>query len=313
MTGGGCLTSIIAAFLIVFFLVLAISTDMMSTPAQNGWDNGPTANEVQPSTVKREKLNKANVNETGYFEDDTGESITSDYDVIAGMQYFYDATGVQPYLIIADNIDGKTDPNVDEMNAYLDKRYDELFEDEQHILVLFFDNNSEWYTRLCVGTSAKVLMDNEAQEILNDYFDYYYTFDMTNDEYFATVFRKSADRIMSVTDDGSGRRTAIIIGIIVIVVIIFVIILIRSIIKSKEAAAKLEEERQKSDAQMAQQAAAGNVTMNAAPPVTPAAETAETVENPPAETAGTVSTEAPSADGTGSSTDSSSTDSTDGD
>lgn len=284
VTGGGCLSTIIVAFLIILFLGLAISADMVDTPAQSGWGSGPTAEEVQISTEKREKLSKSNVNETAFFENDANWDLQT-YDVNYGMQYFYDATGVQPYLIIADNIEGNTAPTTTDFDNYLAKRYEELFTDEQHLLVLFFDDgNGNWGTWYQVGNKAKVLMDAQAIEIMADYFDYYNGSDLTDTEYLSTVFQDSADRIMSVTDDGSSRRTAVIIGIIVIVVIIFVIILIRSIAKSKQAAAKLEEERQKGDAQMQQQAAAGNVTMNAAPPVTPAAPAEMAV---PAETTGT--------------------------
>lgn len=243
VTGGGCLTSIIVVFLIILFLGLAISADMVSTPAQMG-SSGPTANEVQLSTERREKLSKSNVNETAFFENDADWDL-SEYDVNYGMQYFYDATGVQPYLIIADNIEGNTAPTTADFDAYLERRYEELFTDEQHLLVLFFDDgNGNWGTWYRGGNKAKVLMDAQAIEIMADYFDYYYGSDLTDTEYLSTVFQDSADRIMSVTDDESSLNTAIVVGVVIVFVIIFLIVLFRSIAKSKEAAAKLEAERE---------------------------------------------------------------------
>ncbi len=267
VTGGGCLTSILIAFLIVFFLVLAISADMVG-PSMPMAGNGPTDSEVQVSTERREKLSKSNVNETAYFENDADWDL-QEYDVNSGMQYFYDATGVQPYLIIADNLDGNSTPTTADMDTYLEKRYGELFTDEQHLLVLFFDNGTDWGTRFFVGNKAKVLMDSQACEILADYFDYYNGSDLTDTEYISTVFQDTADRIMSVTHDSGSSKSAIVVGIVIVLVIIFLIVLFRSIAKSKEAAAKLEEERE----QNMQKAASASGTSGTAQ-----AETAEQTE-----------------------------------
>ena len=51
--------------------------------------------------------------------------------VESGIDYFYDKSGVQPYLLLCDNMGGKggtiTD---DEAESYLQKLYDKLYDDE---------------------------------------------------------------------------------------------------------------------------------------------------------------------------------------
>lgn len=67
------------------------------------------------------------------------------------------------------------------------------------MIILYFDNGSSWFTRYYCGVSAGVVMDSEACEIVMSYLDYYATSDMEDDDYFNIVFRKSADKIMTVS------------------------------------------------------------------------------------------------------------------
>ena len=236
-SGGGCLTSIL-----VVLVFIGIITVMLAMVGGSFTSSG--SGEIQQSTISREKLDANGVNETAYFEDDAG-FISSDYEVEEGMRYFFEKTGVQPFLIVAKEIDGNGNPTDSEMDAYLNRRYDELFSDEQHILVLFLDNGSQWYTRYLCGSRAKVRMDSQACEILLDYFDYYNSSDLTDDAYFSTVFRKTADRIMDEAHTVSDQRMARTIGIVIVAVVVVLIILFAVIGKKKEAEAELERERKK--------------------------------------------------------------------
>ena len=69
----------------------------------------PSSGDITRSTVKREPLDKAYVNETGYYTDELGW-IRSSSTLEKGMKDFYQETGVQPYLYITDTVNGTTSP-----------------------------------------------------------------------------------------------------------------------------------------------------------------------------------------------------------
>lgn len=187
------------------------------------------------STVQREALDKSSVNITKYYEDNLGW-ITSGTKVNKAMEYFFDKTGVQPYLLITDNILGDRWPTDEKIDEYLNSLYDVKFTDEQHIILLYLDNGNEWLTHYLCGKTAKTVMDQEACEIMLSYFDYYATSDMDDDDYFSTSFKKSADRIMSFgkTDN---RFIYLAIGgmcLITLLIVIFFIVRHKERIKSLE-------------------------------------------------------------------------------
>lgn len=155
---------------------------------------------VTPSTIAREPLDKQYVVTTGWYTDNLGW-IESASQLEAGMEHFFSKTGVQPYLYITDNVNGDTSPSAEELDNYANTLYDTLFEDEGHILVLFYEHGSDGNYRcgyVC-GAMAKTVMDQEACDILMDYIDHYYYSDLNETEMFSSAFVKSADRIMTVT------------------------------------------------------------------------------------------------------------------
>ena len=101
-------------------------------------------------------------------------------------------TGVQPFLYLTDTVNGTTSPTADDMDAYSNALYDQLFQDEGHLLVLFQEYNSSgnynmWY--VC-GSQAKVVIDQEAVDILFDYLDHYYYSDLSKRRCSPPLFRK---------------------------------------------------------------------------------------------------------------------------
>ena len=129
-----------------------------------------TTSQIPNSTIEREALDKSKVIVTKYYDDRLGW-LTSGKKVENGMKYFFDKTGVQPYLVIADNIDGSVNPSPSQTDKYLDDLYNQMFKDEQHMIILYFDNGSSWFTRYYCGVSAGVVMDSEACEIVLSYLD----------------------------------------------------------------------------------------------------------------------------------------------
>ncbi len=120
-------------------------------------------------------------------------------EVEAAMDYFYDRTGVQPYLLICDSIDGKGEEITDaEAEIFLQGLYESLYADEGHMLFVFMEyEESEYITYLYAGTDAGSVMDWEAREMfLNNVDGYYSDSSLSDDAYFAEIFRTSADDIM---------------------------------------------------------------------------------------------------------------------
>lgn len=212
-SGCGCGTIIL--ILIVFFIIAAVIMNIGSGTNTNG-------SGITKSTVQRVPLPKGSANETGYYTDELNW-IGNKTTLISGMKNFYDKTGVQPYLYITDTVNGSHSPTTAEMEAYANGLYDKLFNDEAHLLLVFFEyqSNSQYMDWYVVGAQAKTVIDDEAGEILLDYVDrYYYDNSLTDDEFFSKVFTDSSDRIMTVTKS-PWVTVLIVLGAAAIVIVLF--------------------------------------------------------------------------------------------
>lgn len=205
--GAGC-GGTLAAIIVGGFILLVALTVIMAMPGMSG------STDVTKSTVQREALSKGVVNETGYYTDEIG-IIGSATTLENGMSNFYQETGVQPYLFITDNTTGtiaSADDNADspvyavasqeEVIAFAQTLYDELFTDEAHVLVVYYEYNARENYRLAyvVGTAAKTVIDQEAADILLDYIEKYWAdFNLNEAQFFGKAFDEAAERIMHVT------------------------------------------------------------------------------------------------------------------
>lgn len=155
--------------------------------------------EITKSTVQRQALPANSVNETSYYTDELGW-INNQTQLLTGLKYFYQKTGVQPYLYITDTINGSHSPSTSELDDFARNLYDQLFTDEAHLLLVFFEYNNAYMDRYVCGTQAKTVIDTEAADILLDYIDrYYYDNSITDEVFFSKAFSEAADRIMTVT------------------------------------------------------------------------------------------------------------------
>ncbi len=204
----GCGTALIILVVLAIVLVLVIALSSGST-------------EVTKSTVAREPLPQGSVNETGYYTDEVGW-VSNKSVLTKGLKYFYDKTGVQPYIYIVDTVNGSHNPSDSDLQNFANDLYDELFTDEAHILLVFFEYTPSRYMNYYVtGTQAKTVIDSEAGDILLDYIDkYYYDSNLSEDEFFSKAFSDAADRIMEVTKSPWIPVLAVL-GVIVIVIILF--------------------------------------------------------------------------------------------
>lgn len=185
---GGSIRS--SLFTIIFIIVMFAFVAM---PA--AYKNQP----VTASTVNREPLPAGSVQETEYYTD-TLFWFGNDTQLLNGMKHFYQKTGVQPYLYITDTVDGSRNPSSSQMEEFAGSLYDELFQDEAHLLLVFQDADGHYTDWVITGSQAKQVVDDEAVNILLDYVDrYYYDSSLDESELFGKAFTMAADRMMAKT------------------------------------------------------------------------------------------------------------------
>ena len=202
----GCVSALVG--LVIFFFIVSFLLNSLGNSSS-----------VIPSTVKREPLPEGSVVETGYFTDELGW-ISDSSALTAGMEQFYRETGVQPYLYLFDNIDGNYNPSGAQFEAFAHSVYDRLFEDEAHLLVLFWEYGNQHEAWCLPGTQASAVIDTEAGDILIDNIErYYYDRSLNEEIFFSKAFSDTAQRIMKVT-----TSPLTVIGISIAVVAVLVIL-----------------------------------------------------------------------------------------
>lgn len=191
--GSGCgslFLVLIVMALIVFFL----------SSVNSGGSTGGTS--ITRSTVEREALPAGAVNETDYYTDATAPNwIENSTEMNDGLRHFYNETGVQPHVYITDEINGSRTASMQEVETFANNLYDELFTDEAHLLLIFYEGvPNQYMTYYVTGVQAKQVIDDEAANILLDYIDRnYYDGSLNESQFFSKSFRDAADRIMEVT------------------------------------------------------------------------------------------------------------------
>lgn len=196
---------------------------------------------IERSTIDREVLPSSKCTPIDvWYQDDWGDWIdeTGEEDaLIKGLKYFYEKTGVQPYLWITGD-DGQNYKYQETVEQLGEERYKEMFgDDEGHVIIIFreYPNaSSEYICTVTPGYDAETqVMDEQAREIVLDFIDYYYTdSEMNEGQFFGTAFEKAGDRIMM--KQLSFRQMGIIAAVAVIVVI--GICIVANIVKKRKIA-----------------------------------------------------------------------------
>ena len=211
MTGGpgmgrsgcsGC-SSIIMVVVVLILLISIISFI-------NNW--GPTGNQptqqvvhITQTTRVRSPLPRGAVNDVGPLYTDNLGWIQNSAQMQEGLRAFFNATGVRPHVYITDSINGNNSPTPSEVMEYAGILYDQLFRDEGHLLMVFFEYgifpNNQIEIALQPGSQARLVMDDESQNILLDYLAFYndqfhLTFDFHAEQVFSNAFADAAERIM---------------------------------------------------------------------------------------------------------------------
>ena len=198
---------------------------------------------IQQSTVERSKLDSSLCTKVDTWYQDDINWIHDEKTLLRGLKTFYDKTGVQPYLWITDNINGKIKPNTSDFETALKSKYLELFKDEGHVIVCFMESNPSVYaTYYWAGSAAKGVIDDEAGEILLDVIDSKYTSDLSDEEMFSKSFSDAATRMMKV---GHTTKQLIIIAVIVLLCLGFVVSVYLWVKTRAKARAEEAEETQR--------------------------------------------------------------------
>lgn len=198
---------------------------------------------IQQSTIERSKLDSSLCTRVDTWYQDDINWIHDEKTLLKGLKTFYDKTGVQPYLWITDNINGKAKPNTSDFETALKSKYLELFKDEGHVIVCFMESSPSVYaTYYWAGSAAKGVIDDEAGEILLDVIDSKYTSDLSDEEMFSKSFSDAATRMMKV---GRTTKQLIIIAVIVLLCLGFVVSVYLWVKTRAKARAEEAEERER--------------------------------------------------------------------
>ena len=211
--GCGCLSGTVVLVLALLLFVVAVPAACMRFTAGSSHTqatqntsgvvfNLNNENNSSNANSTRQKLAAADCIESSEWIDDQANWLENQNAVISKMRSFYEMTGVQPYLIIADQVNGKKDYTEADVERYLRNRYDELFADDGHLILFFCEAyENEYDPYLLIGSKAATVIDTDGENIIYEAIDRWYTdSSLDDDAYFARIFLASGDAIMNGTD-----------------------------------------------------------------------------------------------------------------
>jgi len=226
--GGGCGCGSIIAAIVVIVLILAVLGLL-----NFGGTNMPAARgQVTESTREREPLPANAANDNVPLFTDNLNWIGNTTQMQSGLRNFHQATGVRPHVYIVGEINGNTAPSPADVQDFAFELYDQLFTDEAHLLLVFFESGefpnqiTEMYALR--GLQARTVIDDEALDILFDYIENYNSrFHMQGDigteQVFSYAFNSTAQRIMHRPPDNRPIFITVIIvsGLVLLALILF--------------------------------------------------------------------------------------------
>lgn len=209
---GGCAGgAIFVVFFIIVFLFGAIGSIFNSTGITPGIDTWPEDGytvTIPDSTIRREKLDSSLVKPIDTYLHDGGNILLDENELEDALVYFYNKTGVQPYIYTTPAVSGDNLPSEESMEALGMKVWYDTFEDEGHFLLMITpvqDFHYDYYFYYLTGDDAWSVMDDEAANILVSAFNYYYNESGSYDKALHTAFTLTADRIMGTPGANPGN------------------------------------------------------------------------------------------------------------
>lgn len=207
------ITFVLSVFVVICFVSMIVYASKSTTGTH--------------STVQRERVETGVVFSGRNFVDMA--NWVEDADGLSkSLEYFYQKTGVAPYLIIQTF----NDVTEESLAAKAEEEYNAHFDDEGHLLLIFNeDDTGSWMYQTWMGAQCSTVMDNEACNILFDYIDAYYYSDRDTTHFFGDAFRDAADKIMT---KEKGFFEALAVPIILVILCIILLLIFRFVIRSKE-------------------------------------------------------------------------------
>lgn len=156
-------------WLVLLFVLAALTAAWASSCGKRQ----AALSEVPLSTETRTRLESGTApRDAASFTDRAGWLEENRKQAEKGLSYFYEKTGVQPYIYLRTAAgDGAADRT--EMDGYAQALYASLFSDETHLLILLEeqpDSEPSVRTGFAAGRTAASVMDGEALDILAAYF-----------------------------------------------------------------------------------------------------------------------------------------------
>ena len=184
-----------------------------------------------------EKFNLKGTVDVGYTYDDgftegSGQTEAACYE-------FYQKTGIPLYFYTVKTYDNP----VSSCDSYTIDLYDDLFKDENHVLIAYYDNVNWW--SWVFGNNVKSAMPESEVNKLLDKVDYYWDdYSLTNDEVLAKGVLSYLDELTAVKNSSNGLATGLMIaGLVMLVAAIYQFINYGSEVKKyEEEAKKLERD-----------------------------------------------------------------------
>jgi len=212
--GGFFMGPSFSGILIMLFLVAVVGV----CSQQQG---GRGAAQITASTVRRTALPQGSAIDAGPMFTDHLGWIGNQTRLATGMRNFFQRTGVRPHLYLVGEIYGTITPSDSQLQSFAHARYSELFNDEAHILLLFFENiHGQYGMWLAVGNQARTVIDQEAENILMDYVQRHYYTNLSTEDMFSRAFDDASRRIMTVTRS-PWIPVLIVAGVIVVLFVLF--------------------------------------------------------------------------------------------
>lgn len=185
-----------------------------------------------------EKINLPGTVDVGYTYDDgftEGSGQTE-----AACNEFYAKTGIPLFFYTVREYDGA----VSTCDSYTINLYDDLFKDENHVLIAYYDNVNWWSWE--IGDRVESVMPESEVNRLLDEIDYYWDdYTLSNDAVLAKGISNYQADLLAVKSGGNGFATILaIVGLVMLVIAIYQYINYSADVKKyEEEVKKLEREQ----------------------------------------------------------------------
>lgn len=204
---------VIFIFLLICFIISAFGScfDAIS---------GGSSSSSTASTIERRALTDVPSFDKKCVEDELGW-LDSESGTASELKYFYEKTGIQPYVILKEYDESLvTDKDCED---WAEEYYDDNLDEENVLLFVYFDTGDDEIGAMTLdfGKRTMSVMDSEAEEIFwNHMDDNWFNESYSMDEVIYKTFNETADVIMASTT-AKYKTISVVIGCVAVIVLFF--------------------------------------------------------------------------------------------